>query len=283
MADLGLTRSEWDEFAANGLLVREGVLPPDEVAALVEAIDRQPVFAQWNAVEKDPAFARLIDLEQHFWLVYDLYGEAMKLTRSEYFRREPGSIQRNKWHFDGPRNLTFQAFGARLPFRVKIAYWLTDLTTTDMGNFTYLPGSHRDDVFAGYHTHEPWPGEVQVLAPAGSLSMMWGGLWHRVAPNDSETIRKNVFLEYAPSWVVSGDHTLSDPEWLAGLSRRQRIIMRSYSNPNDLVKLPSDDVPILPFEEIERRGGSAPRDYADQVPISLRKFATRAETWATGG
>lgn len=283
MGDLGLTREEWDEFSANGLIVRENVLDTDLVDELVEAIDRQPVYAQWNAVQKDPAFTSLIDLEQHFWLVYDIYGEAMKLTRSEYFRREPGSIQRNRWHFDGPRNLTFQGFGARLPFRIKVAYWLTDLKTTDMGNFTYLPRSHRNDRFDGYHTHEPWPGEVQVLAPAGSMSVMWGGLWHRVAPNDSEVVRKNIFLEYAPSWIVSGDRHFSDPEWLTGLTRRQQAVMRSYASANDLVKLPDEHVPLVPVDELERTGRAVPTGYGDHVPLRLRKFPTRAEVWAADG
>ena len=122
-----------------------------------------------------------------------------------------------------------------------------------------------------------------MLVPAGSMSVMWGGLWHRVAPNASDTVRKNVFLEYAPSWIVPGDHHQSDAAWLAGLTRRQRIVMRSYANPNDLVKLPADDVPLVSFEEIESRGGRAPRDYSDEVPVSLRKFPTRAEIWATEG
>lgn len=281
MKDLGLTREEWQEFATNGLIVRESVLKQSEIDALLEAIDRQPVYAQWNAVEKDPAFASLIDHEQHFWIIYDIYGEAAKLTRSEYFRREPGTIQRNRWHFDGPRNLTFQAFRAALPFRVKVAYWLTDLTSENMGNFTYLPGSHRNDIFDGYHTHEPWPGEVQLIVPAGSMSVMWGGLWHRVAPNESTVVRKNVFLEYAPSWIVAGDHYRSDPEWLKTLSRRQRILMRSYDRPNDHIKLPADDVPMVDLAEIEARGGQLPREYDHDVPLHLRKFPTRAEIWAS--
>jgi hypothetical protein len=280
MDSLGFTRSEWDSFSRDGLLVRESVIPQAEIERLIDAIDRQPVDAQWNVVEKDPAFAQFIDHDQHFWLIYDLFGEATKLTRSEYFRRPPGAIQRNRWHFDGPRNLTFQAFGARLPFRVKVAYWLTDLTEPDMGNFTYIPGSHHTDRFDSYHTHEPHRDEVQVRVPAGSISLMWGGLWHRVAPNDSAATRKNLFFEYGPSWIVAGDHVRSDPEWLAGLTQRQRAIMRSYASPNDLVKLPETDVPMVPLEVLRAQGIDVPDDYDEGVPMHLRKFTTRAERWA---
>lgn len=278
--ELGFTRHEWQIFSSTGILTRENVLHEREIELLLQCIDEQPVYAQWNVVEKDRCFEFLIDHPQHFWLIYDLYGEASKLTRSEYFRREPGTIQLNRWHFDGPRNLTFQAFRAALPFRVKVAYWLTDLTAENMGNFIYLPGSHRDDVFDGYQTHDPWPGEVQVLATAGSMTMMWGGLWHRVAENDSDITRKNVFLEYGPSWIVSGDRTSSDPEWLTSLTRRRRILMRDYSSsPNDFIKIPKSDIPLVPCEEAVARGGTPPRSYNHDVPHHLKKFPTRVEEW----
>lgn len=280
--DKELSRSEWDEFSRTGLIIREQVLDQHEIEELIQAIDRQPAFAQWSAVEKDPQFADLIDHEEHFWIIYDIFGEASKLTRSEYFCRDPGSIQRNRWHFDGPRNLTFQAYRALLPFRVKVAYWLTDLTSENMDNFTFIPGSHREDVFDGYHTHEPYPEEVHVVVPAGSMPIMWGGLWHRVAPNESEVVRKNVFLEYGPSWLVSGDQIGCDPEWLGTRTRRQRILMRDYSSsPNDYIKIPKNDIPRVSLEDIKAREGTLPHTYGQEVPLHLRKFPTRAESWAS--
>lgn len=50
------------------------------------------------------------------------------------------------------------------------------------------------------------------------MSLMWGGLWHRVVPNESSVVRKNLFYEFAPGWIVSGDRHGSNPDWLSGLS-----------------------------------------------------------------
>lgn len=57
--------------------------------------------------------------------------------------------------------------------------------------------------------------------------------------------------------------------------------MRSYSTANDLVKLSEDDVPLVPLDELRRRGLAVPIGYGDHVPLNLQKFPTRAETWAT--
>ncbi|MEZ4676845.1 MAG: hypothetical protein R2932_21735 [Caldilineaceae bacterium] len=46
--------------------------------------------------------------------------------------------------------------------QIKVGYWLTDLSAPKMGNFVYMPGSHRQQYFPGYDTHDSLPGE-QIL------------------------------------------------------------------------------------------------------------------------
>ncbi|MBA0053686.1 hypothetical protein E0L36_23315 [Streptomyces sp. AJS327] len=274
-APAGFTPDAWADFERDGLLVVEDALSGDEVEALAAAVREQPKPTAMNVVESEPRLTGMIDAPSHIGYVYDVYGEMLKLLRSEYFQRPPGQEIRNRWHFDGPRALPFEAFRPQAPLRVKVGYWLTPLPREDMGNLVYIPGSHRWPHHPAYHTHHPHPGERQLIVRPGAMTLMWGGLWHRVAENRGDTTRLNLFLEYGPSWVVTSDRQRSDAGWLAGLSRTRRIIMRDYEDPNDCVKLPPEDVPLyLPRDgEDDLEAGR----YSADVPLELRKRSTWLE------
>ncbi|MGC4792170.1 phytanoyl-CoA dioxygenase family protein [Micromonospora sp. DT178] len=273
-APAGFTTEAWDTFAADGILVIEDALDRSEIARLTAAVREAPEATAWNIVETDPRFAEMIDHPAHVGYVYDVYGEMLKLLRSEYFRRPPGQAIRNKWHFDGPRSVPFQVFAEQAPLRIKVGYWLTDLPHGEMGNLTYVPGSHRRPHLSTYHTHEPHPEEVNLTVRAGAMTLMWGGLWHRVAENNSDVTRLNMFLEYGPTWIVTSDREHSAPSFLAGLGRTRRILMRDYRHPNHLIKLPGEDVPLF-----APRAGESGDDgpYGPHVPLELRKRSTWLE------
>ncbi|WP_328341075.1 phytanoyl-CoA dioxygenase family protein [Micromonospora sp. NBC_00421] len=275
MAPPGFTPETWEQFATAGILVVEDALDAAQVARLAAAVRGAPEPTAWNIVETDPRFTVMIDHPAHLGYLYDVYGEMLKLLRSEYFRRPPGQAIRNKWHFDGPRPVPFQVFAEQAPLRIKVGYWLTDLPHGDMGNLTYVPGSHRRPHLSTYHTHEPHPEEVALTVRAGTMTMMWGGLWHRVAENNSDVTRLNMFLEYGPSWIVTSDREHSDPAWLAGLGRTRRILMRDYVHPNHLIKPPAEDVPLF-ARRADDPGGDAD-DYGPHVPLELRKRSTWLE------
>ncbi|MFG2983267.1 phytanoyl-CoA dioxygenase family protein [Streptomyces sp. NPDC048258] len=275
VAPAGFTSESWQAFARDGILVIDDALPSAAVEALRAAIDDQAKSHEGNIVAGDPRFAGLIDHPAHIGYMHDVYGDMLKLLRSEYFKRETGQVTRNDWHFDGPRMLPFQVFGDRVPLRVKIGYWLTPLPEAGMGNLVYIPGSHRRDHLPQYHTHNPHPEEKRLIVRPGAMTLMWGGLWHRVDVNSSTTTRQNLFLEYGPSWVTASDRVVSDPAWAEQLPRERRIIMRAYREQNQCVKPPERDVPLyLP------RAGEPDAEaglYADHVPLSLRKRSTWLE------
>ncbi|MDH6580505.1 phytanoyl-CoA dioxygenase family protein [Kitasatospora sp. MAP5-34] len=274
----GFTPDEWETFERDGILILDDVLSPGETAALRDAVDaRTPRARQGDIVALDSRFVPLIDHPQHVGRMFDVYGDMLKLLSSELFRREPGQANRNNWHFDGPRLLPFGSFSDRAPLRVKVGYWLTALPRKEMGNLIYVPGSHRWDHLPQYHTHEPHPQEKHLTVGPGAMTLMWGGLWHRVDVNRSRTTRRNVFLEYGPSWLVATDRTHTDPQWAAGLSRERRIILRAYDDPNQGVKPPAEDVPLY----LDRLGQDAPDPvgtrYVDHVPLELRRRTTWVE------
>ncbi|MEU3015912.1 phytanoyl-CoA dioxygenase family protein [Nocardiopsis sp. NPDC007018] len=274
-APRGFTRETWSRFARDGILVLEDVLSESQVKDLTAALEEHPEPSAWNVVESDPRLAEMIDSPTHVGYVYDVYGEMLKLLRSEFFKREPDQQIRNKWHFDGPRALPFEVFSPKAPLRLKVGYWLTPLHSEDMGNLTYVPGSHHWAHLPQYHTHERHPEERQILLHPGAMTLMWSGLWHRVAENRSDRTRLNLFYEYGPTWMVTSDRTGSDQAWLETLPRERRILMRQHRHPNQSIKLPQDEVPLY----LPRPDEPDPeRDvYSDAVPLALRKRSTWLE------
>ena len=281
VAPPGFTAESWAQFEDLGYLVFEDAIPPDQVAALSEAIDRLAAadprhdpakhFSRQNIVEHDPAFAALIDHPRHIGFAYDLYGELTKLHLSNCMLRPRGGWH-NLWHPDGARALPYQVFAPRLPLQTKVSYWLTDVPEPRMGNLVVMPGSHRDQYFDSYDTHESVPGEYIFCPKAGTMTIMNASLWHRVEPNESDVVRKNVFLTYSPAWLVSEDRHTNDSEWLETLTREQRILMRSYSHPYNNQKPPPEDTPLFLDREtgLDHDAGK----YRAHVSINRRKRLT---------
>lgn len=279
----GFTEEQWEEFEREGFFVVPGALAADEVARYVEAIERVAAadpkhaagttFSVQRLAPRDPAFEELIDRDSHIGFAYDLYGELTKLHLSQALLRPRGGW-RNPWHPDGPRALPYRAF-TEVPLQLKIGYWLTDLPLPRMGNLVVLPGSHRLPYLDAYDTGDSIAGERIVTARAGDLLVMNANLWHRVEPNDTDVVRKNIFLTYSPSWIVSEDRYQDDPEFLARLTRERRILMRSYAHPYDNQKPPAADFPLF----LERDSGldRDPGRYGDHVQLHRRRRLTWRE------
>lgn len=288
LAPPGFTREQWVTFNEVGLIQIENALSDDEVATYLAAIERvtqaDPTYKAGeyynlqNFVERDPVLAGLIDHPRHVGYAYDLYGEQLQLQLSELFLRTPNAGTYNKWHPDGARVLPYGVFSPQLPLQIKIGYWLTDLPQPKMGNFVYMPGSHRHQYFAAYDTHESVPGEEILRVRRGTMTIMHGSIWHRVEPNQSQVTRKNLFLAYSPSWITAADRLVSDPAWLQTLNREQRIIMRSYNHAYDHAKPPEADYPLFLDREtgLDRDPGEM---YLPHVSLARRKRKVMAEKW----
>jgi len=209
-----------------------------------------------------------------------LYGELLKFQLSELLLPTPGAGPNNRWHPDGARALPYQVFSPVLPLQIKVGYWLTDLPQPQMGNFVYMPGSHKQQYFEGYDTHESLPGEQILCVPRGTITIMHGSIWHRVEANESDVTRKNLFLAYCPSWITSADRLTSDPEWLNTLTREQQIIMRSYEHAYAHAKPPAEHFPL--FLDRETGLDHDPGIYGDHVRLERRKRKTWHEKRAAG-
>ena len=281
IAPNGFDETQWAEFMDQGILVLRGAIAHEQVRAYHRAIDEVlerfgsrsgEYFYKENVVEDHAMFASLIDHPRHVGYAYDLYGELLKLHQSQLILRPPGDANNNQWHPDGPRAVPYAVFAGELPLQLKIGYWLTDLPNTKMGNLVVLPGSHRRQYLDVYDTHEPHPDEVAIQLGAGDMTIMHGSVWHRVDENLSDTTRRNIFVSYCPSWIVQADRHHSTSEWLSGLPREQRIIMRSYGYAYENAKPPPDDLPL--FLDRESAMDADPGRYRDHVRLYRRKRLT---------
>jgi hypothetical protein len=278
LAPPGFTPEQRAQFDREGYLHIPNALSQEEVEQYLEVIDRfiaqDPKFApdkfytREHIVEFDPLFSSLIDHPRHVGFAYDFFGELLKLHISQFFVRPRGGWH-NPWHPDGARAVPYGVFSPQLPLQIKVAYWLTDLPRPKMGNLVVMPGSQYQQYFEGYDTDDSYPGEHIVCAPRGTMTIINGNIWHRVEPNESDVVRKNIFLAYCPSWVVAADHLRSNPEWLSTLNREQRIIMRDYDYAYDHSKPPARDFPLF----LDRDTGldHDPDKYHDRVIKSRRK------------
>ena len=278
VAPPGFTPEEREFFDREGYLFLPTRLTDEEIGRYIEVIDRQiqddpkfspdKFFARENIVEKDPVFTELIDHPRHVGYVYDFYGELLKMHLSQFFVRPKGG-DHNRWHPDGARAVPYQVFSPDLPCQIKVAYWLTDVPRPGMGNIVIRPGSQRQQYFDHYDTHDSVADELVVCVPRGTIMLMNCNVWHRVEPNQSDTVRKNIFLAYCPSWIVAGDRLQNDPAWLQTIGREQRIIMRSYTHAYDHTKPPAADFPLF----LDRDTGldHDPGKYGDHVAVGRRK------------
>jgi hypothetical protein len=100
------------------------------------------------------------------------------------------------------------------------------------------------------------------------MLLMNGNLFHKVQDNDSDITRYNFFYTYCPSWVCEADRYQCEEEWLATLTREQRIILRSYKDPYARTKPPAEDFPLY----LDRETGLAYDPDADmEVPLGIRR------------
>ncbi len=287
-APSGFSTEEWQYFMKHGYILKPDVLDQDtcnhycqlidEVAARSKHFQADKHFTQSNAVTTHKDFEAFIDRASHIGYVYDMYGELSKVHLSQFMRRPKGTW-RNFWHPDGPRALPYQVFSPELPLQMKVAYWLTDLPETDMGNLVILPGSHRQQYMQGYDTHDHIEGEMSVCVKRGTMMIMHASTWHKVAENKTDHIRRNIFLTYSPAWICPEDRFSNDETWLASLNREQRILMRSYPDyPYANAKPPAQDFPLF----LDRHTGND-RDtdcYREHVELHRRKRLTFHEKLA---
>lgn len=198
------------DLETHGACVIGGALAPDLLDALrgatyrAAANDRKYGWAQsyqygkddhvnqrvWNLPSRDPVFAELAELPLAIDLVRRTLGWPASLSSmsANITHRGGGSmmLHTDQGYLPGPLQ---QAW-------VYNCVWCVDPFTAANGATLIAPGSHR--------TPEPPAPDalVPVEAPAGSLIVLDGRLWHTNGVNTSGESRAGLFAVYTLPWLM---------------------------------------------------------------------------------
>ncbi len=203
----------------DGYVVMRDALTPSQLDEISEAYDRQLALHPREAgairlelprlIELDPAFEQFMDNPPVFAVVRELLGPTLELgTGGELdckFGPTPAYIA---WHAD------FQfldGIGYPRQFGWVRCVYLIDDVTTDMGPFTFVPGSHgRGPAELAQYVGEdgqplPIEGQVPLVGPAGSCLINNTDIWHTNTANTGPNPRRLAMMLYKPGWMKQWD------------------------------------------------------------------------------
>jgi len=285
-------RESWDR---DGYLHLGGVLDASEIAVLRERVARlgteiesadgkqaywQDVFDAGNdrdlsinnAFRWCPGTEVLIDHPRALGAIIGLMGAYVQCVGSEIYVRYGSDKPLFDFHTDvGPALAAVDVPGKVI--QLKAQFFLTDVLEPDAGNFTVVPGSHRED-FPGKIAYGLVPRATQILAAAGDVVLFPLSLGHGVAPNRRGDIRHSVILRYAQMFCRPVDYWTRPPdEVMKRLSRRQRRMLGdlgSLTRPGDYYGIIPDQLEIMYGNEFS---GSAEAQ-ADSARLRAMMAAT---------
>ena len=202
----------------NGWCLLEGIIPADKVDAVRNSVEAA-VSAHQSATAPDGIghVPGLVRFEQSFapylahprllGLVEALLGEHVRISFTTAQINFPGN-DRGGWHADWPFNQE-TAGHVPAPYPDVVMHvttlWLLSPFNEENGGTFIVPGSHRANNNPsgdnGIEPTQPFPTEMQVTGPAGSVLVFDSRLWHAIAPNRTQRPRTTIAVRYAPWWL----------------------------------------------------------------------------------
>ena len=244
-------------FDLNGYLIVRGALPAELVTRLNAAIDR---LGEMNDEAAGAAgaprargapdgrrdeftstplgygevFEELIDVPSTLPLISDMVGEPVHLDALHYMSRAPGNSTR--LHHGYAELIAYSEYAVNRDrfecVSVKIAYALTDVDM-EHGPFVIIPGSHKCNFANPDMLQEPTldnPLVEPCLCEAGDAVLFSEDLTHGALRNDSDRIRRTIFVSYAPAFHSAWEHqTATAPGFDERATRRQVALVEGVS------------------------------------------------------
>ena len=228
-----LTEGERAAFKRDGYFIVPDALPPDVVTGLQEPIAR--VDAEGRAeqslgpldrlsvmdfIGRDDAFVELCDWPATIAKVWDILGWNIQIYHSHlvvtpsWEPAEPRDMAFG-WHQDSARVNQEMDADPRPMISIKVAYFLSDCSDVDRGNFYVLPGSQlRNSMEFPPEGRKATLAEgVPVLAPAGSAVFFDRRLWHTASANYWTDSRRVLFYGYSYRWLRPRDNVTMGHYW----------------------------------------------------------------------
>ena len=212
------TPSEIRDLVRDGYLVRERLVPRDEVerlrAALDETVARDDrtetgggrefggVFVR-HLMDKHPAFLEFLKFPPTLSIARAVFGPSVQVRGFTARVCHPDAPnQETEWHFHQrvipdplPPSLS-------RPHTLDVLLYLDDVDDLN-GPLCVIPGSHEwIDRDLPRSDFDDKPGQVVLRLPAGSCVLAYGSLWHRALPTrPGGTVRRLLLFGYGPAWM----------------------------------------------------------------------------------
>ncbi len=222
--DHRLTADERATFERDGYFIIENALEPAQVERLLTITDRvdakertarglgpQDKLSVRDFVGRDAEFIELVDYYKTFAKVFDILGWNIQLYHS-HLNVTPAETNVEakglSWHQDSDRLNKELETSPRPRISLKVAFFLTDCSQPNRGNFYVVPGSHlTDDIgLPNGNRRVELPSGRAVLAPAGSALFFDRRIWHSASANTWHTPRKVLFYGYSYRWLRPRDN-----------------------------------------------------------------------------
>lgn len=240
----------------DGWSVVEGVIAADEVGAVradAEAVTAaQGVSRTYRGVHSArgildgvSSFVPYLSDQRVLGVAASWFGPHVRISYTNTLITHPGN-RRGGWHADWPYNQEkaghIPAPYADFPVQLSSLWMLSDFTLANGGTLI-VPGSHRTSNnptgTIGVDRFEPYPTEMQVTGPAGSVLVFDSRLWHATASNTSDGLRVGMVVRYTPWWLNLG-------VLMPGSEQRQRMVEEPGLEENEVPSVPTEVYEKLP-------------------------------------
>jgi ectoine hydroxylase-related dioxygenase (phytanoyl-CoA dioxygenase family) len=214
-----LSEEQRQFFDANGYLMIEDALTPDELAAVRAAADeaetrwradpslpgtRIPEFLEIEGImEYHPVLFDLVEHPRVLPLIREVLGPDVSIIDHAYYITPPGGVLDGEaWHTDvRTRVRGVNHAGSTMMVRLMIA--LEDVGW-DGGATLILPGTHRqpdDTPIPRVATPEDMPGAVRLTCRAGTAYFFHGNVVHSPGTNRGAVTRRVLLYNYGHKWM----------------------------------------------------------------------------------
>src|ERR1700722_7896258 len=225
-----LTDDERQIFNETGMLTVENALSPERVKSLTAASDRlygekvavghDPTKALFypDFIRHDPLFLDLVDHGKILPKVWGILGWNIYLYHAHLIVTPPtGRPKDDKtfgWHQDSGHVNRDMETSPRPRLSLKVAYFLSNTSEPDRGNFYVIPTSQLSDKMQMPEDAKGQPAGAQpVLVKPGTAVFFDRRLWHTASPNWSQITRKVLFYGYGYRWIRTKDDMTVQGLW----------------------------------------------------------------------
>lgn len=259
--EYSLTEKERRTFNETGYLIVKNALSSEQVEALTAEVDRiaerkfneghdkSKALFYTDFVKDHPLFLDLVDYDKVLPKVWGILGWNIYMYHTHMIVTPPsGQPKSDKtfgWHQDSGRvNLEMESH-PRPRLSLKVAYFLSDLSEPDRGNFWIVPNSHLQDTMPLSENGIGQPeGAIPVCVKPGTAVFFDRRLWHAASTNWSDITRKVLFYGYGYRWIRRKDDMTMVDSLLEKSDPVRRQLLGDGLNCNGYYTPTDGDVPL---------------------------------------